>query len=113
MVVEAKVNKKCKKSSKAMEQLKDAKRKMQKLFDSIQKISSEWKYIGILYLKEGSFLDINCCKTCREFTIISQRDIFGKLENIEKKLKLKNWKPENHVKEFVELTKQIMFEAQG
>ena len=55
------------------------------------------------------------CEVCSIFTIIGEGAIHGNLKRIEEKVaeKHQSWEPANHVQEFVDLTKEILFIAQG
>ena len=117
MIIEAKVNTKRGKDKKAMEQIKDGRMRVQKLINSVKDVSNQWKFIGVFYVKEGSETDFQCSSfcPCREFTIVTQSSIPSKLFNIDFNMEASHpdWNPRNHVNDFTELTKQLIFTFQG
>ena len=117
MIMEAKVNTKRGKDKKAMEQIKDGRIRVQMLINSVKDISNLWKFIGVFYVKDGSETDFRCSSycSCRDFTIVNQSSIPSKLFNIDHKMAASHpdWNPQDHVNDFVELTKQLMFTFQG
>ena len=115
MMIEAKNNARRGKYLKAMEQLDDGRNRIQEVVNSIKCMTDQWKFISVLFLKEGDDSEVTRCKHCEVFTIKCQGNIKTGMKVIEAQLNTENpgWNPEDHVKEFVELSKQIMFEAQG
>ena len=117
MIIEAKVNTKRGKDKKAMEQIKDGRMRVQMLINSVKDISTLWRFIGVFYVKDGSETDFQCSSycPCRDFTIVAQSSIPSKLFNIDHKMAESHpdWNPQDHVNDFVELTKQLMFTFQG
>ena len=55
------------------------------------------------------------CDKCSTFAIIGPENIAEKLKQVDEKVAeiQKNWVPSEHVQEFGELTKQLLFIAQG
>ena len=115
MMVEAKATKTDGNMKKAMDQLEDGRKRIKSLVNSVRNISDQWKYIGVLYIKDGHRFDIKCCKDCKNFTIVGSNDIATKLQAIDKAIQSfkPSWNPEEHVVEFVELSTELMFETQG
>ena len=103
---------------KAKHQLFDAKERIQEVLRAIG-LSTEWLFVGVFFaqampkLTDGKvFFD---CDECSTFAIIGPENIEEKLIRIDEKVTNthKNWVPSEHVIEFVELTKQILFITQG
>ena len=59
-----------------------------------------------------AFFDCNKCST---FAIIGPENIAEKLKEVDEKVEeiQKNWVASEHIQEFVEFTKQLLFIAQG
>ena len=113
MVIEAKQHTKHQKLQKGLKQIEDARKRVEKLFCSIDKMSSEWVFVGVMYLRQGRAG--RCCDTCPDFTIATRAEISEKLEAIHRMVNDENrlWVPGKHISEFIELCKNIFFTAQG
>lgn len=84
----------------------DTKERIQAVFNSIEKMSSLWKFIGVCYIEDGWHKN--------DFVITGSDDISYSLSNIEGKIiHYTPWQPEKHVEEFVNVAKILLFEAQG
>ena len=99
---------------KTMKQLLDGKEKIDEVF-FILGITSAWQYIGVFIAMEGDETPLFDCEKCSTYGIIGEESIPEQLETIEEEVakKNENWNPADHVEEFVELAKQILFIAQG
>ena len=115
MDIEVKANANRGKLKRAKEQLDDGRKRVHKVVDSIPNISDQWKFIGVIYLSDCNLSDKECCEHCENFIIKSKDGIADQMMFVESLLKNRRsaWNPTNNVKDFVELSKQIMFEAQG
>ena len=90
----------------AKDQLMDSKVRIQAIFDSIENMSSQWKFIGVCYIENGL---LN-----KDFVINGSDDISERLARIEGKINhFTPWNPNEHVDEFVKVSKHLLFEAQG
>ena len=112
MLIEVKSNQKA--YQKATTQLFDGKERLEEVF-SILGMATAWKYIGVFFALEGDGTPLFDCEKCSIFGIIGEDSITGHLETIEEEAakKNENWNPADHVEEFVELAKQVLFIAQG
>ena len=113
MVIEAKQHTKQHKLQKGLKQIEDARKRVKKLFCSIEKMSSEWLFVGVMYLRQGRAG--RCCDICPDFTIATCADINEKLASINKMVNDENrvWIPEEHISEFISICKNLFFTAQG
>ena len=112
MNLEVKVDSKKFKSAKP--QLYDGKNRLDEIFSEIG-LSSGWKFIGVFYAQTGEKL-FDCPKDkCSTYAIIGEDQIEEKLKQIEKHIAIENktWEPSEHVNEFSELFKELVFIAQG
>lgn len=111
-----------------MVEVKSSQRAYQKtikqLFDGIERLeeifaclgmTTQWQYVGVFCAISDTDDLLFDCDDCNIFAIIGEDKIPPNFERIEEKVAAKNpnWKPEEHVHEFVELVKQILFIAQG
>ena len=83
-----------------------------KIFNSIEKLGQDWKYIGMFYASLDSGQPLFHCQTCLAWTIVGKENIQSKLEHMESRFK-PGWNPLEHLLDFIELIKEIMFIAQG
>ena len=83
-----------------------------KIFNSIEKLGQDWKYIGMFYASLDSRQPLFDCQSCLAWTIVGKENIQSKLEHMESRLK-PGWNPLEHLLDFIELIKEIMFIAQG
>ena len=95
--------------NKAKEQLKDSKQRIQAVLNSIGNMSKGWKFISVAYLNKQDQ------KSNETFLIYGQDNFEQKMQGIENELyKIqKNWIPQKHVREFVNISKTLLYEAQG
>ena len=112
MLVEVKSNQK--KYQTATKQLFDGKERLEEVF-SILGMTTAWQYIGVFFALEGDGTPLFDCENCSIYGIIGEELIPEHLVAIEKEVakKNENWNPTDHVEEFVELAKQVLFIAQG
>ena len=110
MHIEVKEN--VKKYQSAIKQFHDGRESLTKIFNSIENMSQDWKYIGMFYASLDSSQPLFDCQVCLAWTILKKENIQSKLEHMESRLN-PGWNPTEHLIEFVELVKEIMFIAQG
>ena len=112
MLVEVKSNQKA--YQKATKQLFDGKERLEEIF-SILGMTTAWQYIGVFFALEGDGTPLFDCEKCSTFAIIGEDLIPEHLETIDEEVvkKNENWNPADHVKDFVELAKHVLFIAQG
>ena len=114
MLIEVKSNKRHGSYQKATKQLFIGKESLEKIFSAIG-ATTKWQYVGVFF---ALIDDDNCvfeCDNCSNFVIVGEEEMFEKFKIIEEKVAEKNqdWKPEEHVEEFIELAKETLFIAQG
>ena len=114
MLIEVKSNKRHGSYQKATKQLFGGKKSLEKIFSAIGS-TTLWQYVGIFF---ALIDDDKCffeCDNCSNFVIVGEEQIFEKIKIVEEKVVEKNqdWKPEEHVEEFIELAKETLFIAQG
>ena len=103
---------------KAKKQIGNGKSRLEELCGAIAE-KTQWKFSGVFFaLHEGEkpLFVCDCDKNCEIFAIIGEDQIPLKLPLVEKKVAeshAEKWVPIDHVKEFIEYTKQLMFRAQG
>ena len=100
----------------ATKQLFDGIERLQDVFASIGLTTTTWKYVGVFSALHGSEKPLFDCENCSMFIIIGEESIPTNLKLIEEEIQKKHensWKPEEHVEEFVDLAKQVLFIAQG
>ena len=108
MVIEVKAS--FKYFAKAKEQLRDSKERVEAVFNSVENMSDEWLYVGLCYIDAG-----DCGSTMTNDFVINGIQQFD-LQSIELKVaqrRTKQWIPDQHIEEFVSVTKILLFEAQG
>jgi hypothetical protein len=112
MLIEVKSNQKA--YQKATKQLFDGKERLEEVF-SVLGMATAWQYIGVFFALEGDGTPLFDCEKCSTYGIIGEESITEDLETIEEEVakKNENWNPADHVEEFVELAKQVLFIAQG
>lgn len=115
MLFEVKAN--VRKYQKSIKQLFDGKLKIEQMFRAV-KCSESWQYVGVFYAQNSHVKCMFDCEQCNIFAILgnTDSDITGKLKTIEQVVSeqhLQAWKPAEHVQEFIELSKQLMFISQG
>ena len=112
MLIEVKSNQKA--YQKATKQLFDGKERLEEVF-SILGMTTSWQYIGVFIALEGDGTPLFDCTECLTYAIIGEESIPEHFETIEEEVAKKNgnWNPADHVEEFVELAKQVLFIAQG
>ena len=116
MLLEVKSSGKIGPFQKATKQLFDGIERLQDVFASIGLTTTEFVYVGAFFALHGSEKPLFDCENCSLFTIIGEESIpinFKKIEEQVAQKHAKSWKPEDHVKEFVDLAKQVLFIAQG
>ena len=98
---------------KATKQMFDGKERLEEIFSALG--ITAWKFVGVFYAQNGLELPLFDCQHCSTFAIITEDEIPSKLKNVEKEVQLRqeDWNPSDHVEEFVELVKQLLFIAQG
>ena len=110
MVVEVKWNKK--QYQKAKKQVFDGIDRIQEVFAAIGLTATSWKVVGVFFAFVGTAFE---CDKCSIFAIIGEDKIDRNMKRIEEIVakEHQNWNPADHVQEFVDLTKEILFIAQG
>ena len=114
MLIEVKSNKRHGSYQKATKQLFCGKNSLEKVFSAIG-ATTKWLYVGVFF---ALIDDEDCvfeCANCSNFVIVGEEQIFEKIKIVEEQIaeKNKDWKPEEHVEEFIELVKETLFIAQG
>merc|ERR1711860_438006 len=94
----------------AKEQINDCKNRIQAVFNGIEGMSSLWKFVGVCFIGDGGNDTFG-----KDFVINGNEDVATKLNKIEHQVSHSpHWTPnEDRVKEFVNVAKFILFEAQG
>jgi hypothetical protein len=112
MTDEAKSNQKG--YQKAIKQLFDGKDRYEEVFSALG-LTTAWKHVGVFYAHIAGELRLFDCDPCSIFAIIGEEQIPGKMKNVEEVVvqSHENWNPLDHVEEFVEISKQLLFIAQG
>ena len=112
MLIEVKSNQKA--YQKATKQLFDGKERLEEVFSTLG-MTTAWQYIGVFFALKGDGTPLFDCKGCSTYAIIEEESITEPFEIIEEEVSKKhgNWIPADHVEEFVELAKQVLFIAQG
>ena len=112
MLIEVKSSQK--QYQKATKQLFAGKERLEEVFSALG-LTTAWKYIGVFYAFQGSEAPLFECENCSGFAIIGDESFANKMKIIEEEVAKKNpnWYPSDHVQEFVELAKQVLFVAQG
>ena len=110
MVVEVKWNKK--QYQKAKKQIFDGLQRVEEILAGLGLKSTHFQFVGVFFALNGNEFE---CDHCSIFSIIGERSIQPKMKIIEKRVieKHENWIPQEHVNEFVDLTREILFVAQG
>ena len=103
---------------KATKQLFDGIERLQEVFGAVG-ITTSWLFVGVFISFGGSEKPLFDCKDCSIFAIVGENSIFSigfNFKLIEAEVAKKhedNWRAEEHVQEFVEFAKQVLFIAQG
>ena len=103
---------------KAKTQLFDGIERLQEVFGAVG-ITTSWLFVGVFISFGGSKKPLFDCKECSVFAIVGEDSIFNigfNFKLIEAEVEKRhegNWRAEEHVEEFVELVKQVLFIAQG
>ena len=110
MLVEVKWNRN--KYQKAKKQIFDGLERLQEVLAALGLNSTGWQFVGVFFALNGNEFE---CEHCSVFSIIGESSIQPKMKIIEERVveKHKNWVSQEHVNEFVDLTKEILFVAQG
>ena len=112
MLMEVKSNQKA--YQRSQKQLFDGKESIQNAF-SAQGKKTAFKYVGVFFAQDGVGKPLFDCEKCSVFTIIGTENFPEKMKSIEKEVALsnENWKPSEHVDEFIKVAKEILFITQG
>ena len=112
MSVEVKSNQRA--YQKSIKQLFDGIDRLQEVF-SVLGMTTIWKHIGVFYAHNSGQLPLFNCSSCSMFAIIGEEDIPGKLKSIDQLVvqSREGLNASDHVHEFVEIAKQLLFIAQG
>ena len=110
MIWEVKWNQK--QYQKAKKQLFDGIERIQEILAAIGLTATSWKLVVVFFAFVGTEF---VCERCSIFSIIGEAAIHPNIQSIEEKVaeRHQNWNPSDHVQEFVDLTKEILFIAQG
>ena len=97
---------------KTKKQLFDGMERIQEILAVIGLLDAGWQLVGVFFAYVGTEFE---CETCSIFTIIGDSAIHSNMERIENKVAEKHhkWIPGDHVQEFKDVTKEILFIAQG
>ena len=114
MLIEVKSNKRHGSYQKATRQLFIGKESLEKIFSAIG-ATTKWQYVGVFFALIDDDTCFFECDNCSNFVIVGEEEIFKKFKIVEEKVAEKNqdWKPEEHVGEFIALAKETLFIAQG
>ena len=98
---------------KATKQMFDGKERLEEILSALG--ITAWKYVGVFYAQIGIELPLFDCQHCSIFAIIGKDEIPDKLKKAEEEVmnKHENWNPSDHIEEFIELVKNLLFIAQG
>ena len=112
MLLEVKSNQRAYQKSK--KQLFDGIERLQEVFATLG-ITSHWPYAGVFFALIGGDEPLFECEDCSIFAIIGEEMIPQNFRIIEEEVSKRNqsWKPKEHVQEFVDLIKQVLFICQG
>ena len=113
MVIEVKAN--ISKYQKAKKQLFDSKERIEEICHILGP-TTKWLFVGVFYAHQNSSgKPIFDCEPCSVFGIVGEEAIGDKLAQIdENATKLHDaWVPSDHLEEFGNLVKELMFIAQG
>jgi hypothetical protein len=112
MLLEVKSNQRAYQKSK--KQLFDGIERLQDVFATLG-ITTHWPYVGVFFALIGGEEPLFECEDCSIFAIIGEEMIPQNFRIIEEEVSKRHqsWKPKEHVQEFVELIKQILFICQG
>ena len=96
----------------SVKQLYDGKERLAEMFSALG-LETKWKYVGVFITMSGN--QLFDCKNCSNFFIIGEESILPQFQIIEEKIAIlqQNWNPTEHVKEFVDLAKLVLFVVQG
>ena len=110
MILEVKWNQK--QYQKAKKQLFDGMEQIQEIIAALGLSTTTWQFVGVFFAYVGTAFD---CEICSIFTIIGEAAIPCNLKLIEEVVakKHQSWVPSDHVQEFGDITKEILFVAQG
>ena len=101
----------------AKKQLLDGKTRIDEIFGAIGLRSTAWKYAGIFVALHGSVSDslLNCENDCSTFAIIGEDNFAAKFKEMEATIieSHQSWDPSKHVDEFIDLSQELLFIAQG
>ena len=99
---------------KSQKQIFDGKERIEEVLASIG-IKVKWKYVGVFFAENGSGVPLFNCEKCSCFAIIDIKTFTKKMKMIEVQVMRHHngWNPSEHVNEFVEIAKQLLFIAQG
>ena len=103
---------------KAEKQLRDGKSRLEEICAQIAE-TTKWKFCGVLFAMVKSVkppFTCDCNKKCSLFCIVGEEAFEFNFRQIEEEIAKSHeeiWIPSNHIEEFVELMKLVMFKAQG
>ena len=100
---------------KATKQLFDGIERLKEVFGAVG-VTTSWLFVGVFFSFGGFEKPLFECKECSIFAIVGDDSISTHFKSIEMevaKIHEDNWRAEEHVKEFVELAKEVLFIAQG
>ena len=113
MLIEVKSNQKA--YQKATKQLFDGFEGLKEVFGELG-ITTLWLYVGVFIALSANETPLFDCTNCSIFALIGEESICPNFKLIEEEVARRHeniWRPEDHVKEFVELAKEMLFIAQG
>ena len=113
MLIEVKSNQKA--YQKATKQLFDGFEGLKEVFGELG-ITTLWLYVGVFISLSGNEFPLFDCSNCSIFALVGKESISSNFKLIEEYVVRRQeniWRPGDHVKEFVELAKEMLFIAQG
>ena len=113
MLVEVKASQKA--YQKATKQLFDGIERLSEVFGELG-LKTSWLYVGVVFSISATETPLFDCANCSVFAIVGQELIPTNFKLMEEEVARRhqnNWRAEEHVQEFVELAKELLFIAQG
>ena len=113
MIMEVKSSQKA--YQKATKQLFDGRERIEEVLSALGLSATAFKFVGVFYAHQASELPLFECDPCSTFAIVGEDNILKNLEKIDEVVlqSHQDWNPSDHVHEFVQLCKQLLFIAQG
>ena len=113
MLIEVKSSQKA--YQKATKQLFDGIDRFKEVLGAIG-LKSPWLYVGVFISFKANDTPLFDCERCSIFAIVGEESMQTNFKIIDKQVSEQHsdeWKPEEHVKEFLDISSEILFVAQG